>query len=605
MLVEAIYGETEGNPFFVEEVFKHLREEGKLFAIDGGWRSDIAVDQLDVPESVRLVVGRRLERLGEECRKALAVAAVIGRSFDYTLLTRVDSDIDGDSLLDAIDEAERAHLVVSEDRGAEVRFTFAHELTRQTLLSGLSTPRRQRLHLRIADAMERLYADSITEHADDLSHHLLEAGATASPERSARYHAMAGERALETAAFEEALRLFETALAATPTGEGELRASILARQGRAYRSLGRWTESQAALAESIAILEDLGLNGTVGDVCAELAFEQAWASRWEECLVTAGRGLQALSDIESPQKVGLLGLTGVILSLSGNFKGGEEMTEEAHTMGTALGDRASLANALAFRSIHKWAFLELQEAVELGLQAKEYAAAGADLWRQVDLAPFVAMALAFLDRTEEAIGVLDEVEPLAERLGHRQAGIFVRRVRIVAQGVRNRAEYEQFVARDMESAVSIGRAGTWIQDALGNTGQALLMAGRLEESADTLRQAIDSPQPWIWNESYAGLLMVALAAAGKREEVIEAYAKWREDLPGAEGPASLGAWSLALAACVALFDVGEEQESHALYPLIQRILETGTRRAYGMVVVDTIAGLAATAGGLRGGGPAL
>ena len=66
VVVGAIFEETEGNPFFVEEVFRHLVEEGKIFDESGEFRTDLAVDQLDVPESVRLVVGRRLERLGAE-----------------------------------------------------------------------------------------------------------------------------------------------------------------------------------------------------------------------------------------------------------------------------------------------------------------------------------------------------------------------------------------------------------------------------------------------------------------------------------------------------------------------------------------------------------
>src|SRR5205823_1813165 len=55
-IVGAVFEETEGNPFFVEEVFRHLAEEGKVFDESGDFRTDIEVDELDVPESVRLVV---------------------------------------------------------------------------------------------------------------------------------------------------------------------------------------------------------------------------------------------------------------------------------------------------------------------------------------------------------------------------------------------------------------------------------------------------------------------------------------------------------------------------------------------------------------------
>jgi hypothetical protein len=72
-----VFRETKGNPFFVEEVFQHLAEEGHLFASDGNWRADLHVDTLDAPEGVRLVIGRRLERLSETSRLILTTGAVV------------------------------------------------------------------------------------------------------------------------------------------------------------------------------------------------------------------------------------------------------------------------------------------------------------------------------------------------------------------------------------------------------------------------------------------------------------------------------------------------------------------------------------------------
>ncbi|MDP2949319.1 MAG: AAA family ATPase, partial [Chloroflexota bacterium] len=181
LFVQAVYGETEGNPFFVEEVFQHLAEEGKLFDPQGRWRPDLDVSALDVPEGVRLVIGRRLERVSDECRRVLSSAAVIGRGFSFELLEAL-GDADTDALLDAIDEAERAHLITAASDGPEARFAFAHELIRQTLVGGLSLPRRQRLHLRVAEAIERAYSRTLEEHAADLAHHLYQAGAAADPE---------------------------------------------------------------------------------------------------------------------------------------------------------------------------------------------------------------------------------------------------------------------------------------------------------------------------------------------------------------------------------------------------------------------------------------
>ena len=161
-IVDAIYSETEGNPFFVEEVFRHLTEEGKVFDESGEFRTDLTVDELDVPESVRLVVGRRLERLGEQAQKVLAAGAVVGRAFPFSLLEDL-TDVESHTLLDIVDEAEAARVIVPEERDGQVHYSFAHELIRQTLLASLSIIRRQRLHLAVADAIQRVDARAIDE----------------------------------------------------------------------------------------------------------------------------------------------------------------------------------------------------------------------------------------------------------------------------------------------------------------------------------------------------------------------------------------------------------------------------------------------------------
>jgi predicted ATPase len=94
-LARVVFAETEGNPFFVEEIFRHLAEEGKLFDETGKWRSGLRADQLEVPEGVRLVLGRRLDRLGVDARRVLTTAAVIGRSFSLRLLEALENQRGG------------------------------------------------------------------------------------------------------------------------------------------------------------------------------------------------------------------------------------------------------------------------------------------------------------------------------------------------------------------------------------------------------------------------------------------------------------------------------------------------------------------------------
>src|SRR6202011_5784703 len=159
-LVSLIFEESQGYPFFVEEVYRHLVEEGKLFDAAGQFRSDIKIDEIDVPDNVRLIISRRLERLDENEKRALVAAAVIGRSFSFRLLTEV-SQIDFDELFTVFEKAQQMGIIVASSEGPENPFTFTHELVRQTLLAGISASRKERLHAAVADAIERLYPGEV------------------------------------------------------------------------------------------------------------------------------------------------------------------------------------------------------------------------------------------------------------------------------------------------------------------------------------------------------------------------------------------------------------------------------------------------------------
>jgi uncharacterized membrane protein len=159
-LVSLIFEKSQGYPFFVEEVYRHLIEEGKVFDAAGQFRTDVEIDEIDVPENVRLIIGRRLERLDQNEKRALTAAAVIGRSFSFWLLTAI-CEIDVDELFTIVEKALHMGIIVASAEAPESSFTFSHELMRQTLLAGISTLRRQQLHANVADAIARLHPDDV------------------------------------------------------------------------------------------------------------------------------------------------------------------------------------------------------------------------------------------------------------------------------------------------------------------------------------------------------------------------------------------------------------------------------------------------------------
>jgi len=212
-VVSEIYAETEGNPFFVEELFRHLEEENRLYDSAGQFRSELEIGELEAPPSVRLVIARRLARLTDLTQKMLATAAVIGRLFSFEILARA-SAADEDSILNCIEEAEKAGLLFSVAESPKARFEFSHELVRQAVIGGLSAARRQRLHLEVADAIERTYSAALEDYCAELAHHYARSSNT---EKTIEYLDRAGRQAIKRGALKEAELCLKQAIAALST----------------------------------------------------------------------------------------------------------------------------------------------------------------------------------------------------------------------------------------------------------------------------------------------------------------------------------------------------------------------------------------------------
>ncbi len=253
-LVDLIHSETEGNPFFIEEVIRHLHEVGKLLTDAGKFRDGIEIADTEVPRGVRLIIEDRVGRVSAACKEVLVMAAVAGRTFSFDLLVKADTKHTEDDILDAVEEAEHKRLLedVSADRVA--RYRFVHEQIRQTLLAGLSLPRRQRLHLRVADALEALYQSNAAKYASEIAHHLYQAGSAADHARTAAQLSLAGEWAIEALAFEDALRQFDLALGVLADGaDAAARARLHSLRSEALHGAGRIPESLEALSAAVAL----------------------------------------------------------------------------------------------------------------------------------------------------------------------------------------------------------------------------------------------------------------------------------------------------------------------------------------------------------------
>jgi class 3 adenylate cyclase/tetratricopeptide (TPR) repeat protein len=203
-LAQALVRETEGNPFFIGEVLRHLVDTETLVHRDGRWTSDVDVSEIGIPEGIKQVLGQRLDALGEATAVVLRAAAVVGRQFTIPELAAAANATE-DGVLDAVEPAIRARLI---EETAPDRCQFTHALVRSALVDELAAGRRLRIHRRVAEHLEIVGGEPSA-----VAYHWLEAASSADPNRTVAAVLAAAERAVATGAYDDAVQLLTRGLA--------------------------------------------------------------------------------------------------------------------------------------------------------------------------------------------------------------------------------------------------------------------------------------------------------------------------------------------------------------------------------------------------------
>ncbi|MGH2349877.1 MAG: ATP-binding protein, partial [bacterium] len=333
--LDLLYRETEGNPFFVEEVMKALVEEGALYREDGRWqRKEIA--EIDIPQSVREVIGRRLEHISEPCQRALSLAAVIGRRFRFETL-QAAGEMPEEDLLNALEEAIQAQLVREESAAGQVEYDFVHALIREVLYERLSLRRRMTLHQKIGEALERLYAGRLDRVVEDLAHHFTHAPHGVGLDKAIGYSTDAARKSLGLFAHEDAVRHYRNAIELIEaTGDERRQAETHLALGEPLVYLGN---TAAAVEAYQKALKYFVRSGTPGDVAhihrlVGSALQRNW--QFSEAIPHLERALQGLSSQTQWQDVVR---THLDLARAQTFSGltgeGESHAREGHALAEA------------------------------------------------------------------------------------------------------------------------------------------------------------------------------------------------------------------------------------------------------------------------------
>jgi len=601
-LVELVYAQSEGNPFFTEEVCRHLAEEGHLFDADGQLQTDLSVDELAVPEGVRLVVAARLRRLGADGVRVLASAAVLGRLFTFDLLQAVEQQREM-QLVDIVEEAERARLIAAvKDASGEDAFIFGHELIRQTVLSELSAPRCRRVHARAADALEQRFGVAPGPRAAAIAHHLVEADGTVEPERTFRALLAAGRFALETAAYDEALRHLDQAAERIDAATPAERAELLDLQASAQRSAGRLTDAIVTWHRAVDAYEALGDDRAVGRVGLNAAYSLFWAGRWGESVDMAERAVAILGDGISGDRARLLAHTGAAYGTSGAhpFEIGDERLRQALAISDELNDPTVRGHCLHCLCINRFAWMHQAECAEAGLEAAELLRGAGDLWGWTSALGWATIALVDIGRFAEALALQPEHRDLSERLGNHGALMQARRVPAMVAfcTAPDLTAQEAFLRADLEFTASGGLP--WFDQDYAWLGLTRFLSGDWDAARGLFEEGVDREPPSCINGWNQAVFFEYLAYAGDREAALALLDK-REDnrLPTAGQPNGWGRWMMLLSAVEGLYVLGERDRAAGLYDLVVECIErtrTVCPSYYDMRLPQRAAGIAATAG---------
>jgi DNA-binding NtrC family response regulator/tetratricopeptide (TPR) repeat protein len=250
-LTRRILDKAEGNPFFLEELSRSVREQGDLEPM------------LAVPDTIQEVLLARIRRLPDGAKQALQTAAVLGREASLPLLRSI---WDGpDALEEHLRDLMRLEFLYEQNDGSEPVYSFKHALTQEVAYASLPVPRRQALHLAAARALETIYADRLPDVFERLAYHFSK---TDHAEKAVEYLTLFARSAATLYAHEEAVRALQEAqlhVQNLPLKDRDrLRLDLVLRHASSLFPLGRIHETLELLLpqrEPLARLQDADLAG--------------------------------------------------------------------------------------------------------------------------------------------------------------------------------------------------------------------------------------------------------------------------------------------------------------------------------------------------------
>ena len=299
-----IYRHTEGNPFFIGEAVRSLIMEGKVVWTGERWQSTVNITELEIPQSVRLLIERRLVNLSPECRATLTLAAVLGRQFSSALLCKA-RNLSEEVIAEHIDNAIQIQILSSLISvnaignntvgyyGQDIDLAFTHDKIREVLYQWLNPLRRRTLHRQAAQAIESYYTSQLQPYYSQLGYHYQMAEDFT---KAVDYLLKAALHARNVYAFVDAGNYVKNALdLLIGDEERPRRAALLGQLANIYLYTGQLESAMQAGLAACALWRDLGDDVKQAETYLDLSFICHWQGRELESIKYIQYALESIA----------------------------------------------------------------------------------------------------------------------------------------------------------------------------------------------------------------------------------------------------------------------------------------------------------------------
>jgi TolB-like protein/class 3 adenylate cyclase/tetratricopeptide (TPR) repeat protein len=355
-VLDQMVAKTDGVPLFIEELTKTIVQGGQLRDTGARYELNRPLPAISIPDTLQDSLLSRLDRLKQEVKEIAQIASAIGREFQRHLLALIAAKPDTE-LLVALGDLTAADIILpAPGSGSDGdAFLFRHALIQDIAYQSMLVARRRQLHGRIAEALERHYADVVERQPELIAQNL---ASSDHPERAIHYWKLAGERALARAAVKEALahaeaglRLVETAAADSERERAVQTIPLLLIRAQAEFGLGG-LQSISTYQRVAQMARTHNLPAFLVQAALEAAVTVTYVGKPGVAISLLEEALAANDPGDSLERCRLLSRLTNCLRISGSFERADEIASAARALALRINDESSLILLLGCELMH-------------------------------------------------------------------------------------------------------------------------------------------------------------------------------------------------------------------------------------------------------------